>query len=179
MSVPDTLAVLRALAGVPILIMVVSGHRDIAVAIFIVAALSDALDGWIARRYAMTTDHGVLLDPLADKALVLLTLAGLSFVGAVPLLLVAAITARELLVSGLRVLRYRAREHLVASPAAKLKTALEMCAIVLLIVAPSLVAASVGVALLGGALAISLVTLPAYFPRRGARLRPRSVTERS
>lgn len=166
MSVPDALAVLRALAGFPILIALVFGLREVAVAIFAVAAFSDALDGWIARRYGTTTDHGVLLDPLADKALVLLTLAGLTFVGSAPLSLVAAITARELLVSGLRTLRHRAGEHLPASRAAKLKTALEMCALAILIVRrPPELEATAGFALLAAALVIGVVTLPTYLPR--------------
>ena len=173
MSVPDTLAVLRAVAGFPVLLALAFDLRVVAISIFVLAALSDALDGWLARRQGTTTDHGVLLDPLADKALVLLTLAALWLVGVVPLALVAAFWARELLVSGLRVLRHRAGEHLPASRAAKLKTALEMCAIALLIVArPPGLEAAVGIALLALALAIGVVTLPTYFPHR----RPRYTT---
>jgi CDP-diacylglycerol--glycerol-3-phosphate 3-phosphatidyltransferase len=172
-SAPDAIAALRAVAGVPILIALALDLRAIAFVVFVLAALSDALDGWLARRQGTTTDHGVLLDPIADKALVLLTLVGLSLVGAAPLALVAAIGAREMLVSGLRVLRHRAGEHLPASTAAKLKTALEMCAIALLIVArPPGMVATIGVALLVAALAIGLVTLPTYVPHK----RPRFTT---
>jgi CDP-diacylglycerol--glycerol-3-phosphate 3-phosphatidyltransferase len=172
LSGPDTLAALRAIAGVPILIALAVDLRAVALVIFVVAALSDALDGWLARRQGTTTDHGVLLDPLADKALVLLTLAGLSLVGAAPFALVAAIAAREVLVSGLRVRRHRAGEHLPASAAAKLKTALEMAAIALLIVGRPGIEAALGVALLAAALAIGLVTLPSYLPHK----RPRFTT---
>ncbi len=163
MSVPDALATLRALAGVPIFIALGSDRRDLALGIFVAAALSDALDGWLARRTGTTTDHGAILDPLADKALVLATLAGLTLVGDVPLALAVAIAVRELLVSGLRVLRYRAGDPMPASSAAKLKTALEMCGIAILIVArPPTSEAALGVALLAAALAIGIVTLPAY-----------------
>jgi CDP-diacylglycerol--glycerol-3-phosphate 3-phosphatidyltransferase len=172
-SGPDALLVLRALAGFPILLALAVDLRSVAFSIFVLAALSDAVDGWLARRQGTTTDHGVLLDPLADKALVLLTLGSLSLVGAVPLALVAAIAAREVLVSGLRVLRHRAGEHLPASAAAKVKTGLEMCAIAVLIVArPPSTLAALGVVVLLAALAIGLVILPAYFPRR----RPRYTT---
>lgn len=170
MSVPDALAVLRALAGFPIFIALALDLRGVAVAIFVTAALSDALDGWVARRSETLTEHGALLDPLADKALVLLTLAGLSLVGAVPLWLAAAIAVRELLVSALRVLRYRAGVHMPASSTAKLKTALEMCAIAVLIVArPPAMEATLGVALLAAALVIGVITLPTYFPRKRQR----------
>ena len=170
MSLPDALAVFRSLAGLPIIFALGSNGRAFALALFVAAALSDALDGWLARRAGSTTDHGVLLDPIADKALVLLTLAGLSLVGAVPLGLVAAVAAREVLVSGLRVLRYRAGEHLPASSAAKLKTALEMCSIAVLIVArPPTTLATIGIAALAAALLIGVVTLPTYFPRKKQR----------
>ncbi|MEP6694039.1 MAG: CDP-alcohol phosphatidyltransferase family protein [Chloroflexota bacterium] len=168
MSAANALTLFRAIAGIPIAIALTFDARGLAFAIFLVAALSDALDGWLARRSGTATDRGVLLDPLADKALVLLTLAALWLVGTVPTALVAVITAREMLVAALRVLRYRTGEHSLASTAAKLKTGLEMCAISVLILAPT-VMRPVGVALLGAALVISLVTLPTYFPRRSAR----------
>jgi CDP-diacylglycerol---glycerol-3-phosphate 3-phosphatidyltransferase len=170
MSLPDALVALRAVAGLPILVALLFDIRAVALVVFILAALSDALDGWIARRQGTTTEHGVLLDPLADKALVLLTLTGLSLVGAVPLVLVAAIVAREVLVGGLRVLRHRAGEHLPASPAAKLKTGLEMAGIATLVVArPPGAEAAIGVALLAVALAIGVITLQTYFPHRRPR----------
>jgi len=170
MSLPDGLATLRALAGLPIFIALGNDRRDLALGIFVAAALSDALDGWLARRTGTTTDHGAILDPLADKALVLSTLAGLTLVGAAPFALAAAITIREALVTGLRVVRYRAGEPMPATPAAKLKTALEMCAIAILIVMrPPGNEAAVGVALLAAALAIGIVTVPMYVPRKRHR----------
>jgi CDP-diacylglycerol--glycerol-3-phosphate 3-phosphatidyltransferase len=173
-SLPDGLAILRALAGIPILIALGSDRRDIALGIFVVAALSDALDGWLARRSGKVTAHGALLDPLADKALVVLTLAALSLSGAVPLGLAAAVAVRELLVSGLRVLRYRGGQHIHASLAAKLKTALEMCGIAILIVArPSSSEATIGVALLVASLVIGIVTMPTYL------MSPSQVTKQS
>jgi CDP-diacylglycerol--glycerol-3-phosphate 3-phosphatidyltransferase len=170
MSVPDALAYLRALAGLAVVIGLVSDRHEVALGIFVLAALSDALDGWLARRSGIVTDHGAILDPLADKVLVLTTLAGLSLVGAVPVALAAMIAVRELLVSGLRMLRYRAGKHLPASPAAKVKTALEMCGLALLIVArPPATGSTIGVALLAAALVLGVVTVPAYFPRKRHR----------
>jgi CDP-diacylglycerol--glycerol-3-phosphate 3-phosphatidyltransferase len=167
------LAVLRALAGAPIIVALAFDQRAAALAIFILAALSDALDGWLARRSGTLTEHGVLLDPLADKALVLSTLAALVAVGALPPGLGAAIAVRELLVSGLRVLRHRAGLHLPASSTAKLKTAFEMCGIAVLIaVRPPAPEATLAAVLLAAALALGIVTLPAYLPRKGHRDTP-------
>lgn len=162
---PDLLAVLRALAGLAIFVALSSDGRGLALVLFSVAALSDALDGWLARRSHIATEHGALLDPLADKALVVMTLAGLALVRAVPLELAAAIAMRELVVTALRVRRYRAGEHPPTSSTAKLKTALELCGLAVLIVArPPAPLAAVGVALLAAALVIGLATLPAYLP---------------
>lgn len=165
MSLPDLITSLRALAGLAILVALAFDRQGLALGVFVAAALSDALDGWLARRAGALTEHGALLDPLADKALVLLTLAGLALRGAVPLELAAAIAARELLVSGLRVVRYRAGERMHTSSAAKVKTALEMCGIAALIVArPPAPEAMLGVGLLVASLVIGVVTLPRYFP---------------
>ena len=170
MSFPDALATLRALAGLPIFIALGSDRRALALGIFVAAALSDALDGWLARRTGTTTDHGAILDPLADKALVLATLAGLTLVGATPFAVAAGIAVREILVTGLRVVRYRAGEPMPATPAAKLKTALEMFGIAILIVMrPPGDEAALGVALLAAALAIGVVTLPKYVQRKRPR----------
>ena len=78
------------------------GHAYWATALFIAAMATDQIDGWLARRQGRTTPLGSLLDPVADKVLVLATMIVLVGEGAFPGWMVAAIVARELLVSGLR-----------------------------------------------------------------------------
>ena len=104
MTLADQLTVTRIVA-VPVVVLLFavdfSGHAYWATAVFAVAMLTDQVDGWLARRSGNETDLGKILDPVADKLLVLSTmivLTGTVFVA----WMVAAIVARELLVSGLR-----------------------------------------------------------------------------
>ena len=105
MSLPDLLTVARAVS-VPfvVLLFVVDfeNHHYWATALFALAMTTDWLDGRIARRRGHTSPIGSLLDPIADKILVLAVLIVLIGAGVFPAWMVAAIVAREFLVSGLR-----------------------------------------------------------------------------
>ncbi|HYK98235.1 MAG TPA: CDP-alcohol phosphatidyltransferase family protein [Candidatus Acidoferrales bacterium] len=171
MSAADLVAVLRAFAVIPIAWLVLTGGNILALAIFIVAALSDAVDGWLARRAGVTA-RGAFLDPLADKILVVGTLTALAWAGAGwPVTLVAILAAaREGLVL---VLRWRALVRGTTLPAdaiAKAKTTAEMLGIALILVGgrPWSV---LGVGLAGVAVAVGMLRLPRYFAEAGrARL---------
>ncbi len=105
MNAPNALALARALATLPITALVqVPEHTAAlaALAVFGVAAATDALDGWLARRRGLATPLGAALDPLADKILVLGTLTALAIRGLVPPWALAAIAGRELAVTALR-----------------------------------------------------------------------------
>jgi CDP-diacylglycerol---glycerol-3-phosphate 3-phosphatidyltransferase len=105
MGVADQLTVARA-AAVPLVVVLFSvefsGHDYWGTAVFVVAMATDWLDGRIARRQGRTSALGSLLDPIADKLLVLTTMIVLIDQGVFAAWMVAAIVARELLISGLR-----------------------------------------------------------------------------
>ena len=105
MTLPDQLTVAR-LVAVPIVIVLFawdfSDHAYWATIVFIVAAATDQVDGWLARRRGQVSAVGTLLDPIADKVLVLATLAMLIAEGTAPAWMVALILTREIAVSGLR-----------------------------------------------------------------------------
>ena len=105
MGLPDQLTVARALS-VPLVVLLFAldfpNHDYWATALFVVAMSTDWLDGRIARRRGRTSALGSLLDPIADKLLVLCVLVVLIDQDVFPGWMVAAIVARELLVSGLR-----------------------------------------------------------------------------
>ena len=105
----------------------------LAAVIFTVAAVTDLLDGYIARRTGQITKLGKLLDPIADKLLVLSALILLMNVDRVSALVAILIVARELAVTGIRAIA--AGEHLIiaAETTGKYKMALQVVAIVLLI----------------------------------------------
>jgi cardiolipin synthase len=95
---PNLLSALRLLAAPFAAWLVVAGHDTAALLIFAIAGLSDGLDGFIARRWGVTSDFGAWLDPLADKLLMLLALAALFIVGMTPLWLVALVVVRDMVI---------------------------------------------------------------------------------
>ena len=125
MSFADQLTVARA-ASVPLVVVLFAvsfpGHDYWATAIFCAAMSTDWFDGRIARRSGRTSSLGSLLDPVADKLLVLATLIVLLDQDVFPAWMVAAIVARELLVSGLRLAAIERRVVLEARDLGKLKT---------------------------------------------------------
>jgi len=160
----NALTLFRAVAGMPILVAIGYGERTGALLLFVVAAMTDALDGHLARRAGAAEGHGMLLDPLADKALVLLTVSALALAGSAPLGIAAIIVVRETFVGAVRIIGYRNGVRMHAGVAAKLKTGCEMAALVLLIARPSDLVAGFGAVLLTAAAMIGILTLPAYLP---------------
>jgi CDP-diacylglycerol--glycerol-3-phosphate 3-phosphatidyltransferase len=100
-----------------------------ALVIFTLASLTDWLDGAIARRYHLVTDLGKLLDPLADKVLVVCALAGLLQRGLAPMWMVVLIIAREFLITGLRTIAAHKQVILAAERVGKHKTISQIVAI--------------------------------------------------
>ena len=125
MSLPDQLTVARALS-VPLVVLLYAwelpNNEYWATALFCVAMATDWFDGRIARRSGKTSSFGSLLDPVADKVLVLTTLIMLVEAGVCPGWMVAAIVARELLVSGLRLAAIERGVVMAARDLGKLKT---------------------------------------------------------
>ena len=105
MSLPDQLTVAR-IAAVPAVVVLFAwdfpNHAYWATAVFAVAMATDQIDGWLARRRGTSTPLGTLLDPVADKVLVLAALVMLVGEGVAPAWMIALIVVREILVSGLR-----------------------------------------------------------------------------
>jgi CDP-diacylglycerol--glycerol-3-phosphate 3-phosphatidyltransferase len=122
MPLADQLTIARA-ASVPIVVLLFAwdftNHAYWGTGLFCVAALTDQVDGWIARRSGKTTDLGRILDPVADKILVMATLIVL--VPVLPGWMVAAIVAREFIVSGLRLAALERGVVVSARDIAKLK----------------------------------------------------------
>ena len=113
--------------------LLLNGLNGLALIIFLLLSSSDAIDGYLARRFNQVSDLGKFLDPLADKVLVisvLITLVGLGQVSAVPVII---ITARELLVQALRIQIASQKQQIIAANfLAKGKTGLQILAIAML-----------------------------------------------
>ena len=112
----------------------ITANNVIAVTIFIIACLSDAVDGHIARKYNLVTNFGKFMDPLADKLLVCTALICFVAQDTIPLLVVIVIIAREFIISGFRLIAVENGVVIAASYWGKFKTIAQMIACILLIV---------------------------------------------
>jgi len=135
-TIPNHLTVLRIIL-VPIvvgLIFLRDPRADFAAALlFTIASITDFFDGYLARSYKQVTIYGKLLDPLADKFLVVSALLMLQELHRVPALVVIILVCRELAITGLRALASAEGVVIPASASAKWKTASQMVAVPLLI----------------------------------------------
>ncbi len=115
------------------MVLLLLGYEWLSLAVFIVASLTDFVDGYIARHYNQTSDLGKFLDPLADKLLV--TAAMLIFVqwGRIPAWAVMIVLAREFAVSGLRMVAATGGKVLAAGWSGKVKTFATMVGLCLMI----------------------------------------------
>lgn len=137
-NLPNALTLLRIFM-VPFLVVVLltkfSGREYVGLAIFLLAAITDFFDGWIARRRNQATRLGALLDPIADK--LLMSAAFISLVemdpAHVPAWMVVIIIGREFAVSGLRSIAAQQGVTIAASPLGKWKMVSQVIAISLLI----------------------------------------------
>ncbi len=121
-----------------ILLTEMENKEIIAFIIFISASVTDALDGYVARKYNQVTQLGKFLDPLADKLLVTSALIALLYLQLVETWVAAIIIFRELLISAFRYYYLVNEESFSASVSAKRKTFLQITALSLLIIHPKL-----------------------------------------
>ena len=138
MNLPNKLTLFRViLIPVFVVFMLVSvmGDTDkwIALAIFIIASLTDLLDGKIARKYNLITDFGKFMDPLADKLLVCSAMICLVSLGKIPAWIVIVIIAREFIISGFRLIAADNGRVIAASYWGKFKTTFQMVMVILMI----------------------------------------------
>ena len=140
MNLPNKLTVLRV-CMIPffVVMLLLNGgenqtYRYIAAAIFIVASLTDMLDGKIARKYNLVTNFGKFMDPLADKLLVCSALICLVDLKQLPAWMVIVIISREFIISGFRLVASDNGIVIAASYWGKFKTTFQMISVILLIV---------------------------------------------
>lgn len=100
MNVPNVITLARLLSVPAVVWFILIGHLGAAFWLFVLAGLSDALDGAIAKGFGMTTELGRYLDPIADKALVGAVFVALGWLGDLPVWLVILVVSRDLLLIG-------------------------------------------------------------------------------
>ncbi len=150
MNLPNKLTVFRVILIIPFVLLLLGGFAQwnwfsaifggimgytdyIALAIFIIASLTDLLDGKIARKYNLVTNFGKFMDPLADKLLVCSAMICLVEMGRLPAWMVIIIISREFIISGFRLIASDNGVVIAASYWGKFKTTFQMVMICLLI----------------------------------------------
>ena len=142
MNLPNKITLLRVIL-IPAFLVVylVDPLPDIlnmwlALVLFVTAAITDAVDGYLARKLGLVTNIGKLMDPLADKLLVCGALVALVYTGAVPVWAVIIIISREFYISGLRQLALEQKVVLAATASGKVKVAAQLTLIIYILVPP-------------------------------------------
>lgn len=134
-DIPNLITFGRLLLVAPVTWALLDGRYPLALGLFFVAGFSDALDGFLAKHYGWTSRLGALLDPLADKALLISCYAALVWNGLLPLWLLGLVALRDVvIVAGAILYNYRV-EPLDASPTlvSKLNTLLQIVLVLLVI----------------------------------------------
>ncbi len=151
MNLPNKLTVFRVILIIPFVLFLLGGYAQwdwfaaifggvmeytdyIALVIFIVASLTDLLDGNIARKYNLVTNFGKFMDPLADKLLVCSALICLIEMGRIPSWVVIVIISREFIISGFRLVASDNRVVIAASYWGKFKTTFQMIMVCLMLI---------------------------------------------
>ncbi len=168
MNLPNKLTCLRMILIIPFVIFMLAGagegvYKWIALAIFIIASLTDMLDGQIARKYNLITDFGKFMDPLADKLLVCSAMICLVELGRLPAWICIIIIAREFAISGFRLIASDKGVVIAANMWGKTKTVSQMAMVILMIANFDIPAISIlTTAVMYIACALTLISLVTY-----------------
>lgn len=150
MNLPNKLTIFRMIMIVPFILLLLGNHQGwgwftsifggitdyvdyIALAIFIIASLTDLIDGKIARKYNLVTNFGKFMDPLADKLLVCAALIALVEMERIPSWIVIIIISREFIINGFRTIAADNGVVIAASYWGKFKTTFQMIMVCLMI----------------------------------------------
>lgn len=127
------------IALIPVfLVLAYTGHLYWALSVYIIACISDFVDGYIARHYNQITAFGKFMDPLADKMLVLSAMCFFVENGQMPGWVVAVVLLREFAVSGLRLVAVEQQKVIAAAWSGKIKTACTMVCLIAMMLFPGL-----------------------------------------
>lgn len=134
--IPNFITGLRLVLVPPIGWLIIAGDYRTALVLFFVAGASDALDGFLARRYAWGTPLGAFLDPVADKALMMTSYVTIAWQGQLPWWLSAVVVLRDVVIMAGSLLYRRWTGELIMAPTAisKLNTLLQIVLVVLVLV---------------------------------------------
>lgn len=137
MNVPNILSIARIILTPLFIILLFADFKMakvFALLVFAIAAITDAYDGYLARKYNQITPEGKFLDPLADKILVLSAFISFAFINIIDFWMVGIIIFRDLFVTGLRFIMSSSGFEFVTSKLSKYKTAFQLTIIILTLI---------------------------------------------
>ncbi|HEX2656015.1 MAG TPA: CDP-alcohol phosphatidyltransferase family protein, partial [Xanthobacteraceae bacterium] len=128
MSIPNLITLARILSVPLVVWAIASGEMLIAFLLFVAAGISDAVDGFLAKRFNMASELGAYLDPLADKTLLVSIYVSLGITGAIPLWLVILVASRDFMIVGAVMLSWLVGRPIAVRPLmiSKLNTAAQI-----------------------------------------------------
>ena len=143
MNLPNKLTILRMIMIVPFVIVMLAGAavpagKWIALALFIVASMTDFVDGYLARKYNLVTNFGKFMDPIADKLLVNSLFIILTGMGKIHWLVTVIMVGRDIIVDVIRLIMVERGTVIAASKLGKLKTVSQMVALILVLALPGI-----------------------------------------
>ena len=137
MVLPNQLTTLRIILTPVFLYLFVSGDpilMQISLGVYIIAAITDWYDGWLARKFNYITTWGKFMDPLADKILTSAAFFAFVYIGVLELWMVIIVVFRDLLITGLRLFAEWQKKSFTTSKIAKIKTVVQMVFIFYLLI---------------------------------------------
>lgn len=128
MTLPNLITIARLILVPLVIVMIVNARWDAAFFLFVAAGVSDAIDGFIARRFDMRSELGAYLDPVADKALIVSLYITLAIVGIIPVWLVIVVVSRDLMIITAVILSWLMAKPVTIAPivVSKLNTAAQI-----------------------------------------------------
>ena len=166
LNLPNLITIARILLVPVVVWAIASGRMGLAFALFVAAGLSDAVDGFLAKRLRMTSEVGAYLDPLADKALIMSIYVALGIAEAVPGWLVILVVSRDIMIIGAVMLSWlvgkpvKVRPH----PVSKLNTVVQILFATLILAAQAFAfdPGRLGVGLMLAVAALTLASVAFY-----------------
>ncbi len=137
MTTANKITIFRVVLIPVFLVLAYLGQLKWALAVFILASLSDMVDGYVARHYNQITDFGKFMDPLADKVLVMAAMCYFVEAGRMPGWALAVVLLREFAVSGMRLVAVEQGRVIAAAWSGKIKTAATMLCLCLMLLFPA------------------------------------------
>src|SRR5882724_8825851 len=137
LSIPNLITLGRILLVPVVVWAIASGEMRVAFLLLLAAGLSDAVDGFLAKRFGMATELGAYLDPLADKAMLVSIYVVLAVVGAIPLWLVILVVSRDIMIVSAVILSWVVDKPIALKPllVSKLNTVAQIVLALLIIAA--------------------------------------------